>query len=120
MKILLLFLSFSFLALSCEQSEEPLSDILESEATLTNVLPADGCDWHFVLANEKFPNQFAFGKQSESLVKPFIDQATNINGLPAVIVKIKYQTTKDVVKVQCGWGKTTEMEEIKIVEIKKI
>jgi hypothetical protein len=117
-KIILLF--FAVGLFSCEEGANLEQESIIAEGRLINQLPADGCDWHFVFDNEKFPNHFAFSDESKKLVQPFIDNVTLANGLPQVKVKVTYTLTDKKKRVQCGWGATNDMDELTVIGIEKL
>lgn len=97
-------------------------DYLTAEATLSNNLPVDGCDWHLSILTGDHLDQYVPDVNSKSKVDQIIQsiQTVSPNGLYSSKVEMTYKLTGTKSKVQCGWGKTLEMEELNIKSIKKI
>lgn len=112
--ILLLFVS-----VACSTKVNPANDT-KSIAKLANSLPVDGCDWHFTVTLDKVTTEYAASESSKEKVNTIIQAATPKYGVYSVDVEMTYRLTGNKKSVQCGWGKTSEMDEIEISEIKLI
>jgi hypothetical protein len=122
MKIICFALTMLFLA-SCHQTSLLTEDdYVTQEATLSDNLPVDGCTWHFTVSLGDEWGQFVANESSQAKVDAIIQslQTVSSNGLYSAKVEMTYKLTNKIRKVQCGWGKTTDMEEIDIKTIKKI
>lgn len=105
-------------SLVCSSKISPASDDTKSVAKLVNSLPVDGCDWHFTVESNKETAQFSASNSSKEKVNTIIQAATPKYGIYSVDVEMTYRLTGNKKSVQCGWGKTSDMEEIEISEIK--
>jgi hypothetical protein len=97
-------------------------DYLTQEATLSDNLPVDGCSWHFTVNLGDKQEQYLANETSQAKVDAIIQslQSVSSNGLYSTKVEMTYKLTGNKRSVQCGWGKTSEMDEIDISSIKKI
>ena len=97
-------------------------DYITQEATLSDNLPVDGCSWHFTVNVGDEWNQYIANETSQAKVDEIIQslQTVAANGLYSTKVEMTYKLTGTKRKVQCGWGKTPELDEIDIKTIKKI
>lgn len=112
--ILLLFVS-----VACSTKVTPANET-KSIAKLANSLPVDGCDWHFTVTLDKVTKEYAASESSKEKVNTIIQAATPKYGVYSVDVEMMYRLTGNKKSVQCGWGKTSEMDEIEISEIRLI
>ncbi len=115
-KVMYLFL---FCVLSC--SDESIDPSTSNEETINAIykydLPADGCDWHFATYDKPETLQFVEDDDSKDLTELLKVEAKKAVGLPNVTVLLTYKLTSKTKEVQCGWNKTTKMQEINIVKV---
>ncbi len=104
-------------SLACSSKINPASDT-KSVAKLSNSLPVDGCDWHFTVTSNNVTAEYAASESSKEKVNTIIQAATPKYGVYSIDVEMTYHLTGKKKSVQCGWGKTSEMDEIEISEIK--
>ena len=104
-------------SLACTSKINPVTDT-KSVAKLVNMLPVDGCDWHFTVTLDKVTTEYAPNESSKEKVNTIIQTATPKYGVYSIDVEMTYRLTGNKKSVQCGWGKTSEMAEIEISEIK--
>ena len=104
-------------SLACSSKINPANDT-KSVAKLVNMLPVDGCDWHFTVTLDKVTTEYAASESSKEKVNTIIQAATPKYGVYSIDVEMTYHLTGNKKSVQCGWGKTSEMDEIEISEIK--
>lgn len=97
-----------------------LEAFTESEATLSNQLPVDGCDWHFSVDLKDAWGQFVPDAASQPKVDALIKLAEQQFGIAQIKVNMRYRLTGKEREVQCGWGKKTMMAEIDIASIQKL
>jgi hypothetical protein len=105
--------------LACSSKINPATDI-KSVAKLSNSLPLDGCDWHFTVTLDKVITEYAASESSKEKVNTIIQTATPKYGVYSIDVEMTYRLTGNKKSVKCGWGKTSEMDEIEISEIKLV
>lgn len=106
-------------ALACSSKINPANDT-KNVAKLSNSLPVDGCDWHFTVTVDKVTTEYAASESSKEKVNTIIQAATPKYGVYSIDVEMTYRLTGNKKSVQCGWGKTSEMDEIEISEIKAL
>lgn len=119
-----LFLALFALGLQyCGTADDAVAKLegyAENDATLTNQLPVDGCDWHFGVDLDDEWGQFVADAKSQPKVDALIAQAEQEFGVFQLKVKLRYRLTGNQREVQCGWGKTTKMDEIEIFSVEKL
>lgn len=115
------FLIFGFLIfLSCtneETNENIAKDNIITEALYKYDLPADGCDWHFQIIGKSEILQLVEDDASKLKTEILKKEAKKVIGLPNVTVELSYKLTGKTQKVQCGWNKTQDMQEINIIKV---
>jgi hypothetical protein len=119
----ILWVALLFLGLqTCtdEAAVEKLEEYTESEATLSNQLPVDGCDWHFGVDLKDEWGQFVADAESQPKVDALIKVAQQQFGIAQVKVKMRYRLTGKEREVQCGWGQKVKMAEISIAKIERL
>ncbi|MFN8346349.1 MAG: hypothetical protein U0X91_15205 [Spirosomataceae bacterium] len=104
-------------AMACSSKINPAAEI-KSTAQLINMLPVDGCGWHFTVGTGSETHEYAASDASQEKVNTIIQGATPKYGVYSIDVEITYRLTGNKKSVQCGWGKTSEMEEIELSDIK--
>ncbi|AXE19597.1 hypothetical protein DR864_18575 [Runella rosea] len=114
LNILLLAITFS----SCSKVQPQETTI--TKAKLVNALAVDGCDWHFTVDLKDEMVSYLPSDSSKEKVNSIIQAATAQYGVYSVDVEMKYTLTGKKQTVKCGWGKTNEMDEIEISEIRII
>lgn len=100
---------------NCESEDQ--KEYIESTAVYKFDLPADGCDWHFLINDKSESIQLIEDDQSASIIEKLKKEANKVIGLPNVKVDITYRLTGRMKKVQCGWAMNQEMREINIRKV---
>lgn len=100
----------------CSRQDDVPSGYLERQAVLVNQLPADGCDWHFVLDVNEDVVQWVASTASQPIVKKFLEAH---HGSSRLDVRITYKLTGNEQEVICGWGTTIKMPEIELAALQK-
>ena len=107
------------------------AQLVKEVATKTNDVAGDGTTTATVLAQamvkEGLRNVAAgaspmgvkrgIEKSVTALVEQIKKEAKKVIGLPNVTVELSYKLTGKTQKVQCGWNKTQEMQEINIIKV---
>lgn len=116
------FLFPLLLSIGCTGSGElsNLKDYSENEALLANQLPVDGCDWHFGVDLGDEWGQYVADDKSKPKVDKIIQAAANEANIWNIKVWIRYRLTGRQKEVECGWRTTTKMDEIEVLEIKRL
>ncbi len=114
MKYFFIFITLMILV-NCESEDQ--IEYVESSAVYKYDLPADGCDWHFLIKDQSESLQLIEDDQSASVTEMLKKEANKVIGLPSVKVEITYRLTGRMKKVQCGWAKIQEMNEINIRKV---
>jgi len=115
----IIFLNILLLAItfSCSTKVKPQETAI-TKAKLVNALAVDGCDWHFTVDLKDEMVSYLPSDSSKEKVNSIIQVATAQYGVYSVDVEMKYTLTGKKQTVKCGWGKTNEMDEIEISEIR--
>lgn len=105
-----------FILISCQnETKEGLGDDYISKAAIyRNDLPADGCDWHFYIFENNEGLQLIEDEESRSKTTILKAEAANTGALPNLKVMLTYKLTGKSQKVQCGWNKIVDFQEIHI------
>ncbi len=115
-KILILFV---IIFISCSDNNNDLGSSKEeaTSALYKYDLPADGCDWHFSIYDKSETLLLIEDAASKPKTEILKTEAKKVIGLPNVTVLLTYKLTGKKQKVQCGWNKTQDMQEINIVKV---
>ncbi len=76
-----------------------------------------GSDWHFSIYDKSETLLLIEDAASKPKTEILKTEAKKVIGLPNVTVLLTYKLTGKKQKVQCGWNKTQDMQEIKIVKV---
>jgi len=117
MKILIVV--FGLLAwIGCHEDPEIVkSDVYETEAVWTNMIASDGCAWHFSVVQGDSLINFAASDGSQKVIEKALGKVESAYSFPKV--HIKYSATGRKKDVQCGWGVTTQYNEIDVLDMRK-
>jgi hypothetical protein len=115
----IIFLNILLLAVTfgCSSKVQPQETTI-AKAKLVNALAIDGCDWHFTVDLKDEKVSYLPSDSSKEKVNSIIQAATAQYGVYSIDVEMKYTLTGKKQTVKCGWGKTNEMDEIEISEIR--
>jgi uncharacterized membrane protein len=117
MKILIVL--FGLLAwIGCHDESKVLDEeVLETDATWTNMLATDGCAWHFAVVSKDTSYYFIPNEASKIKIDAVLGKLESSYSFTDVHVKYSYTGNKGT--VQCGWGTKATYNEVKIIEIHK-
>lgn len=117
MKILIVFFGLLAWIGGCHEEAVLDEDIIEADATWTNMLASDGCSWHFTVQEGK---NFISLLPSEASLKTVKAEVGDIESSYSFTdVHIKYKLTGGKRTVVCGWGSQQTYDEINVISIKK-
>lgn len=116
MKLTIILNILLVVGMACSSKINPATDT-KSVAKLVNMLPVDGCDWHFTVTSNNVTAAYAASESSKEKVNAIIQAATPKFGFFSIDVEITYHLMGKKKSIQCGWGKTSDMDEIEISEI---
>ncbi|WP_138477525.1 hypothetical protein [Dyadobacter bucti] len=117
MKILIVFFGLLAWIGGCHDETVLDEDIIEADATWTNMLASDGCSWHFTVQEGK---NFISLLPSEASLKTIKAEVGDIESSYSFTdVRIKYKLTGGKRTVLCGWGSQQTYDEINVISIKK-
>ncbi|WP_025762501.1 hypothetical protein [Dyadobacter tibetensis] len=103
-------------------AQEPMSEegkeIYEADAVFSNTIAADGCSWHFEIQGVD---------STITLLAPSLTSFKTIeaklgsmeSSYSTTQVRLQYSFTGNKRAVPCGWGTTSEMDEITVRSIRK-
>lgn len=113
------FLVLVLVFTNCTKSNEvtSLEGFEEHEAVLIYQLPADGCDWHFVVEIAEEVVQLVADNGTLPKVQQFIADQNEASPLEVIL---NYKLTGKNKEVTCGWGTTVKMKEIQVAKITKL
>ncbi|KAA0989580.1 hypothetical protein [Dyadobacter aurulentus] len=114
-----LIVLFGLLAwIGCHDEDKiPSEQILEADATWTNMLAADGCSWHFSIKSADSTYSVLPDKGS---IQKIEDELGEINSYYSFTpVHLKYSQTGNKSSVKCGWERNATFDEIKVISIRK-
>lgn len=123
---LTLFIFSILLWIGCENSNTKIAtQTIETRARIVSNLAVDGCEWHFEIMNQDSSGIPTFTtyvptRASEPRVKAAVPKYGTEDAYYFVDVEIKYRPTNEKRSIVCGFGKTSEVEVIEIVEIKTV
>jgi hypothetical protein len=116
-------LALLLMACASEEPTEPQAiagDFVKAEGTLVHMLFVDGCDWHFSINLKDDAIMLAPDEASLAKVKAFADQNGGMKfGVFNQNVTVEYRLTGRKKDLQCGWGKTSTLDEIEVKQITK-
>jgi hypothetical protein len=119
MKIsIVLFGLLAWIGCSEEQDVRLSTEVLEAEATWTNMLAADGCDWHFAVISKDTSIYFVPDSGSMPKIESAIGKLEDYYSFTKV--HVKYTKTGKQKLVLCGWNHKASYDEVNILEIRKL
>ncbi len=113
----LLRIAILFIICSCDKPSLP--NFTSTQAFISNDISVDGCSWHISISENGNIKQFAFSDIGKSKVDEVIKNSNAANGLFYIPVLILYQYTGKNKDIPCGFGKTSSLIEIEILDISK-
>ncbi|CAG5003406.1 hypothetical protein DYBT9275_03145 [Dyadobacter sp. CECT 9275] len=110
---------FGLLAwVSCHDENEVLDNaVLEADGQYVNMLASDGCSWHFSVKSGDSTISLAPSDASFKVIEEALGKSDSYYSFTDV--HLKYSLTGNKKDVKCGWGHTSQFDEIKVLQIHK-
>lgn len=123
MKNILFCICLLFWAASCDKSSMNVnSEVIETRAQIVSNLAVDGCNWHFEVATADSTDILTFVPTlaTEPKVKAAVPKWGTEDAYNFIDVTLKYRTTDQQRSLECGFGSTSQVDAIEIVEIRRL
>lgn len=123
MKNLFALTLFLIFTVACHKSDKNTpDDTIATRARIVSNLAVDGCNWHFEVANADSANIETFipTLATEPIVKAAVPVFGTEDAYSFIDVSLKYRRANTKRDLLCGFRRTLSVEEIEVLEIKKI
>lgn len=119
----LLILATLLLWIGCNNSDKEIEgEFVETRARIVNNLAVDGCVWHFEIANADSSDikTLVPTLATEPKVKAAVPKYGTEDAYSFIDIKLKYRPADTQRKITCGFGRTSAVDEVEVLEISQI
>ncbi len=120
--LLLLIIPFVF-TMACHRSDKNMpGETVATRARIVSNLAVDGCNWHIEVANADSSNTETFipTLATEPMVKAAVPAFGTEDAYSFINISLKYRRANTKRDLLCGFLRTLSVEEIEVLEIRKI